>query len=812
MPIRKLFLAAALFASAPLSGLAQSDADTPASTQATTQTGGQTNPQANTTGAATAHAPLLPNSQHISVIIPRLTAAPTFEDFQDMHPHGAGTQMLHISDFTQTSPADGNQPTQKTDVYLGYDQTSLYVAWVCFDSEPNKVRAHMGRRENIYDDDFVEITLDTFHDQRHGVVFAANPLGVQADGLWTEGSFNNPDNSWDTVWDSMGRRTPRGYVVWERIPMRSLRFHGQGGGAWGITLFRAIARNGESDFWPYVSEHISGRLNQAATLTGIHGLESGHNMQFNPYGELRSFHALDTRDPANPQYNNVLARGKVGIDSKFIFHDSLVLDATINPDFAQVESDEPQNTINQRFEVFFPEKRPFFLENSNFFNVPGSSPLGGGNTTLVFTRRIADPEFGLRLTGKQGPFNLGFLVADDRAPGESVVRTDPDFHKRATFAIGRVTYDIGKHSSLGAIFTDREFAGDFNRVGGLDGNYQFTQHWNGSFHSVVSSTLNSTGYSFGQDHEAEIDGKGLRFFDVLAYRDITPNFQSETGFVRRTDIRHIQNYYHFYWKPSKKKLVLHGPEFTVERIWDHTNTGIEYSFNGDYVFAFRDNTLFAPVAGVESDTLRPQDFSGLPSNRKYIQDFVGLIFRASPNRLITWNTQLIRGGTIDLVVPAGQLPVVADETSLTQGFTVKPVQQLTIDNTYILDRVGHSRQHVSVFNNHIFRSKWNYQFNRELSARIIAQYNALLPNQTQTSLEKQKDLNFDFLLTYLVHPGTAFYLGYNSNLENVDHGLCARVMGTSTCDPNGSGLLRDPRGLLNDGKLVFVKVSYLFRR
>src|SRR5262249_28743702 len=147
-----------------------------------------------------------------------------------------------------------------------------------------------------------------------GLVFAANPLGVQADGLWTEGSNNNPDNSWDTVWDSQGKLTPKGYIVWERIPFRSLRFHSAAADqAWGVTLFRNIARTGENDFWPFVSNHVNGRLNQAGTVNGIAGVESGRNMQFNPYGELRSFHALDTRDPANPTYSNRLLAGKVGL-------------------------------------------------------------------------------------------------------------------------------------------------------------------------------------------------------------------------------------------------------------------------------------------------------------------------------------------------------------------------------------------------------------------------------------------------------------------------------------------------------------------
>ncbi len=768
-------------------------------------------PEASASGAPEANLPAVPNVLPRNIKIPHLTFVPSIGQFENMQAQGPAKQMIRISDFTQTSPANGAEPSERTDLYLGYTDQAIVVVWVCFD-DLSKVRAHIDRRENIYDDDYVQITLDPFHDQRHAFVFGSNPLGVQADGLWTEGTNNNPDNTWDAIWESEGKLTSQGYIVWEEIPFKSLRFRGQSAGLWGITLIRNIQRMGEQDVWPFVSSRINGFLSQEGTLSGISGVEAGHGFEFNPYMEGRSFHALDTSDPANPRYSNRLLNGKLGIDdTKFVFHDSLVLDATVNPDFAQVESDQPQNTINQRFEVYFPEKRPFFLENANYFNIPGSPPVGGTGTTLVFTRRIADPDLGIRLTGKDGPFNIGFLMADDKAPGESVLRGNPLFHKRAQFYIARVAYDVGKNSSIGVIYTGREFAGSFNRVGGVDARFKLSQHWNTSFHAVLSSTTAPGAYSFGQDHEFEVDGQGLRYFDVFSYQDITPGFNTETGFLRRTDIRHVQNYYHFYWRPNSKRFTLHGPEFAVERMWDHTNRGIEYNVNGDWAFLWRNNTLVAPIVGIESDTLRPQDFPGLPFDKKFIQDFWGLVFRGAPNRLITWSTQLIRGGTVDIVVPKGQLPVEGDETSLNQTITVRPLNALTIANTYIWDRVDHSPIHRSVFNNHIIRSESNYQFTRALSLRFIAQYNGLLSDPIYSSLPKTKDLNFDFLLTYLAHPGTAIYVGYNSNLENIDPGLCVHLPGTTECDPNGSGLLRNNR-FLNDGKQVFVKISYLFRK
>ena len=761
------------------------------------------------------------------VQIPRVSTPPRLEDFEDMKPHGAATELRKISGFTQQQPSDGKPATQPTDVYIGYDAAHLYIVWVCSDANPHAVRAHLTRREAVTppDDDYVELTIDTFHDQRHGFLFDVNPLGVQADALYAEGS--GADYSFDTVWDSRGRLTSKGFIIWMSIPFRSLRFHPGEGELWGATFMRYIAHNDEVDYWPCVSSRISGILNQEGTLSGMQGISPSHNMQFIPYASFRNFRAVDTRDPSQPRFKQIDAQGKAGLDSKFVFHDSLVLDTTINPDFAQVESDQPQNTINQRFEVFFPEKRPFFLENANFF---GDTNIGVYRLSqLLFTRRIADPSFGVRLTGKQGPWNLGFFVADDRSPGRVVPDFSPLAGKRAYFAVGRVSHDFGEQNSVGLVYTDREFAGFFNRVGGIDANFRLNKNWTSWFRTVVSSTTppsseprstpsppGSTsslapGYQFGRNTEAVLNNIGRRFSYELMFQDITPNFHTDTGFVPRMDIRNASQYFHFYWRPEGKHLVFHGPEANSTNLWDHNGVAVQQVYSFDWAFDFKPNLIIAPIIGYQTDILRPNDFSGLPDNHKYVQHVTGFVVKGSPLSKLTFNTKVIRDGTVLIDVPAGQLPITGDETAITETMTLKPIPRLQIDNTYILDRVLNGAVHHAAFNNHIIRSKWNYQFTPALSLRFITQYNGLLANPAQSSLSTTKNLNFDFLITYLPHPGTAVYVGYNSNLENLIPGLCEELPGSTSCIPNGPGLVRS-NGFINDGRQVFVKISYLFRR
>lgn len=738
-----------------------------------------------------------------TIRIPRIDTPPTLSDFEDMQPsRRVADHMLKVTGFVVREPADGTEPSQKTDVYLAYDQHNLYSAFVAWDSEPDKIRARMTRREDIFSDDAVEIMLDTFHDARRGYAFAANPLGIQWDALWTEGSmgsgsagdYSGFDSSFDTVWRSEGRLTGRGYIVLITVPFKSLRFPNTDVQQWGIILNRSIPRTNENIFWPRVSNRIQGRFNQAATLTGLEHISPARNVQLIPYGLVRSFRDIDQRDPNNPFFEGRSLKPDVGIDGKFILHGRFVLDATVNPDFSQVESDQPQVTVNQRFEVFFPEKRPFFLENSNFFTTP---------INLVFTRRIGHPEFGLRLTGKSGPWAVGVLATDDRAPGEALPPSDPHSGERATFAIARVSHDILDQSTVGAIFADREFGGGYNRIGGVDANLKLNQNWRLQGQAVSSSTLNPDGtHSASPGYKADLERSGRQFNLQALYLDYGPGFVTETGFVNHVDIRQQNLNLSYSIRPEGKVLISYGPTLQQFNIWDHRGTGIDYfvmpGFRIDLTRATWVN--FHPFA-YDNIYLRPHDYSLLTKVTNYPQPFWGIEGATSWIKQVDFSWFFVSGTGANYNPAAGRVPMIGHEDQGNFTLTFHASGRLRIDNNYLLEHVRERDTHLTAVTNHIVRSKWNYQFTKELSARVILQYTSVLSNPLISSLSPTKNFNADFLITYLVHPGTAIYVGYNSNLQNLDRRLI----------PTPTGLLTTPDSYINDSRQFFVKASYLFR-
>jgi hypothetical protein len=725
--------------------------------------------------------------------IPKLERAPVLEDFTNLEPANAfALSMGHVDGFRQRTPTDGAAASQRTDGYVGYDNSNVYVVFLCHDDHPNLIRTQLTKRETADTDDTVTVIFDTYQDQRRGYVFGSNPIGIQQEGLYSEDS--GVDLSWDTVWNTSGKRTDNGYMVIMSIPFRSLRFSHDDLQKWGIVLHRNIPRNNEDDYWPYIAAKINGRLNQEAWMNGLDHISPGRNIELNPYGIWRADRSLNNIDtPAH--FEGEQLGGRVGADAKFVIKDSLVLDLTVKPDFSQVESDEPQITVNQRFPVFFPEKRPFFLENSNYFNTPGY--------TLLYTRNIVDPEYGARLTGKLGKWSMGFLFANDKSPGEVVANTDPEFGKKAQFYVARVAYDVFNQSTIGVMYTDREFDGSWNRVGGVDGSFKWRKNYFASFQVLESSTRDLQGnYFAGPAMQLYAGYSSQKFQANSLYQDNSNGLDTtQVGFFSRPDYRRFSNFIDYYWRPKNSLIVAFGPNFFEGTNWDHEGVRLDYQINPGWHFEFKHSTFLNFSYNAARSALRPKDYSTLNDVQDYANGGRSIYFETNYFKKLNFWVQGVWGDTPN-VIPASGPPTQGFERLYNANLTVKPLTQLQITTTYLADWWEDAvlRNHT-LYNLHVVRTKWNYQLSKEMSVRFIGQYNTTQSHPELVALDPSKNFNYDFLFTYLIHPGTALYVGYNTDLSTLDPAL---VNG-----PNG--LVQRPTQFINDGRQVFVKLSYLFR-
>jgi hypothetical protein len=736
--------------------------------------------------------------------IPLITAGLQLSDFASGEPRtDLRSKLTRVTDFIQQVPNDGQPATEKTEVWLAHTQSTLYFVFVCHDSHPSEIRGHLARRENLLNDDYVSVLFDPFQDRRKGILFTVNPAGVQADAMWTENT--QPDYSYDQVWDSEAQVTQDGWMALLAIPFRSIRFRANSSD-WGVIFMRNLPRNSEVDYWPRVSSAVAGTLSQEGTLHGIEGATGSHDLQINPYVLAQSERTLINIDPLNPYFSSRQLEGTAGGEAKMVVKDSIVLDGTVNPDFSDVESDQPQFTVNQRYPVYFPELRPFFLENSNYFTTP---------ILLVYTRNIVHPEYGIRGTGKVGHTNLGFFLIDDREPGETVAPSDPLYQKRSLNAVGRLSRDLGKDSSVGLIYTDEEFGGGWNRIGGVDFTARLSKTWTFQGQMVESSTMlppdnGQPGvYSAGPASELTIQRAGRSFNLSSVNKDYSTGFQTLLGFIPTTNLYSDQTHAMYQWFPRSRVIQSIGVETNQLLGWDHQGNRLYHYSTFDPFFLLPRNIVIAPIGGQNSDTLGPQDGTLLTENKNFTENFGGIVFRGAPWNPLNLNIISIFGGNVNYNPVAGAVPSLLNQQSVQALVTVQPTRKFTADNTYLLDRNHSAANGAPVYESQTFRTKLNYQFTRSLSFRAIAEYDSTLVNPEETSLQRKKQIGGQALLTWLPHPGTAVYIGYNDDLQNLDRALCNR-MRNGTCDPNNLLPPRSP-DYLNDGRQFFIKASYLFR-
>jgi len=730
--------------------------------------------------------------------------------------------------FDQYLPADGRPAEDSTVVLVWYSETAIHFGVRAFQDSAS-VRATLADRDRIEGDDQVLFLLDTFNDRREALLFAVNPLGQQADGTVQDAARRvatltsaassgayAADYSPDFVFESRGRVTPTGYEIEIRIPFKSLRFQNSTTQDWGLNIIRRVQSRGHEDTWAPVLHSDASFLGRSGTLTGLTGLRRGVVLDVTP--EVTST-STGVQRPAGWTY--VGGRPEAGATARWGLNSNLTLNGTANPDFSQVESDVPQLVFDPRDALFYPEKRPFFLDGLERFSTP---------VYLIYTRRLIDPVAAVKLTGKLGGTSAAFLAGwDDRTASRS--GTDTPF-----MGALRLRWDVGARSALGVTYTDHRDGTTYNRVAAVDGRLV----WGPSslvFQAGASATRATGDTRYGPFWLLQFNRAGRRFALTAVLRGLDDDFRAESGFLNRIGTVHasLQPSWTHQRRPGSM-LETVSASILFDGLWDydrftagkapndpklHFNFG--FAFRGGWQlgvsflfesFAYPqglyagyaiDNGCALPVSS-PPDTLPPcaLPFTGVPHIRNTdiwinlatprFQNFsADLSFVGGRDEnFFEWAPAIIYVGTLDL--------------------TWRPSDQLRVNLLYNHQQYVRPGDRSTVGLRRVPRLKVEYQLTRVLFVRVVGQYDAdradALRDDSRTGLPliardpvtgawqrvgatSSNALSTSWLFSYRPTPGTVLFAGYGNLLTD-------------------TGAFRF-RGLDRASDGFFVKASYLFR-
>jgi hypothetical protein len=780
------------------------------------------------------HSVALPAEKTLPARIARFATAPTIDGKLD---DAIWRQATVLKDFYQIQPGDNIAASKPAEVLLGYDAKHFYIAFRAPD-EPGKVRSTVAKRDQIWDDDNVGIFLDTFNDRRRAYALFFNPLGVQADGIFTEG--NGEDYSIDIVMESKGVVTDDGYTVEIAIPFKSLRYEAGKDKLWGAHFFRRIKRfNNELDSWMPVSRDISGLLIQDGHLTGIEDISTERTLELIPSLTLsetgKSVPALPAGAlAANPLLNdpgrivNQPVQFDLGLTLKYLLTPAITLDLAINPDFAQVEADQTVVTANQRFPIFFDEKRPFFFEGNDLFQTP---------IRAVHTRAIVDPDYAAKLTGRRGRNTFGLLLASDNAPGSYSTdeRNDPEtlpgiqkfLDKNAYIGVLRIKRDIGKESSIGLIATSYNFIERHNQLAGIDGRFKVDSKTVFSFQLLGTASRRlfndpnlgedfyRTGNGLGYTWQWDYSGRHFGYF--AGGEGYSTNYRADVGFTQRTNNNNNFFFYRYASEPNPKAKLISWRFNQFSRIdydWQGrsqnwiTEPRINFQLRRQTFVGFgytaRYERIFEEEFGAKRTATRPGAFSGSdPERSTYRKEIFGFVETEPSKKFSAFGFGVYRWGEFDYdfgggrrfprVSPAALLdpdapldPGAGRSLNLEANFTYKPVNAMRLSLSYNKSRLVRNDTGLTAFDENIFSWRATYQFTRFVFVRARADY-ATLSSQ----------LRGQFLFGWTPNPGTTFYVGYNDDLTRNGYSPF-----TDQLEP----------GFRRNGRTFFIKMSYLIRR
>lgn len=750
---------------------------------------------------------------------PRIEAEATIDGVLD---EPAWRRASVLTGFSQFSPSDGIPAADSTVVLVWYSPTAIHFGVRAY--EPHgTVRATLAERDRIGADDQVQFLIGTFNDGRQANVFAVNPLGVQADGSLVErgntsgagllGGGNSAresaDLSQDYVYQSKGRLTDYGFEVEVRIPFKSLRYQSAERQTWGLNVVRRVQHSNYEDTWAPAQRAHASFLAQGGQLDGLVDLRRGLVLDVTP--EL-----TDRVDgtPGAGQWDYEAGRPRFGATARWGITNNLTANATVNPDFSQVEADAGQFQFDPRRAVFFPERRPFFIDGIEHFQTPNG---------LVYTRRVVQPVAAAKVAGKVGSTNVAVLTAVDAT---SASRSGDD---HPLYNILRLSRDVGAQSRIAMTYTDKVEGAASNRVLSVDGRTVRNRIYSGSFQLAGARAQSAAGVTTAPLFEGRLARDGRRFGLRGVLRGIDPDFLTESGFISRTGEAYAALTPRYTWfgtRGARVESVIGS--LLLDGTWDYDNfmrrgdaRDKKIHFNADanlrggwtmgasllletfgydpdyYGSLYR---IEAPRAGGGFDTLA---FTGTPRlpNRDWV-------FRVGTPRFkyVQASAAVIRGIDENFYEWAS-----ADIWYVSATVNVRASERLRVDGTYLMQDFVRRTDGTLVGIVRIPRIKTEYQVARPFFVRVIGEYyseavdalrddsrtgHPLLqrtPSGTyvRTAPRKTSRVRGDVLLAYTPSPGTVFYLGYGAQLT----------------EPEPFRF----DGLRRTNDAFFMKASYLFR-
>ncbi len=726
-----------------------------------------------------------------------------------------------LTGFSQFQPSDQRASTDSTEVLVWYSPTAIHFGIRAF-APPGATNARLSDRDKISTDDYVEIILSTFNDGRQAFVFGVNALGVQADGTLNEVTTNTTsgtsassgrtaaDLSANFVYESKGRVTDFGYEIEVRIPFKSLRYQARAVQDWGLQLVRRVQHLGHEDTWTPTRRAAASFLAQSGRLTGLHDLRRGLTVDLNPsvvgfQNGTRKEDGSWGYEPRGPEYGATVRWGVTN---------NLTLNGTVNPDFSQVESDVVAFQYDPRQALFYPERRPFFLEGIENFAV--------GNN-LIYSRRIVQPDVAIKLTGKTLGTNLAILSAlDDRS--SSLSGTGHPF-----FNIVRGTRDLGRQSRLGFTYTDRVDGDDYNRVAGLDARFITRRIWSLALQGALSRTRADSAITTAPLWAATLARQGRRYNFSARINAIDEDFDAQSGFIsRRNVVDYVVSNNWTFFRPAGSRIETWGATIRGQ------GTGPYGAFvNGrasqDRKLHFRTNAAIRGgwrVSGgvyFENFGYDPDPYGNYYIERHLATNIDTVKFTAAGDpRLhnvdLTFNIATPEWGKFsgDFFYIGGKDENFDEWQSglvhiMTANARWRPTDQLRVEAQYQHQEFNRWDDGSTVSIRKVPRLKVEYQASRTIFFRMVGQYD------TQQKLDRRDDgrtndpllvrngdgsysrlsgfkrnrIRADWLFSYQPTPGTVFFLGYGSSLD----------------EPEPLKFQRLRR--VQDG--IFVKYSYLFR-